>query len=243
MQVSLKHGFVFFCTPKNASNSVEAMLRPHIDLDLQGSPAVRHTNVRQYRQYLAPYLATVAPQVSLETLALVREPVSWLYSWYRFRARSELRESRHVNSTAHVTFAGFLEAYLEDPQPEFARVGSQAEFLQDEQGAAGIDRLFAYEGLQGLVDYLSDRIGEPLSLRTINVSPTRVYRSNLLEKAGALHRRIRSRLVRDAQPRQEGPDPRAELPAALRERLILRLERDFALHAAARGAGAGKLTA
>ncbi|HEX5788455.1 MAG TPA: hypothetical protein VFY03_09765 [Woeseiaceae bacterium] len=238
MQISLKHGFVFFCTPKNASNSIEDMLRPHIDLDLQGSPAVRHTNVRQFRRYLAPYLADVAPETRFETLALVREPVSWLYSWYRFRARSQLRETHHVNSTAHVSFRGFLEAYLEEPQPEFARVGSQAEFLEDEAGRHGIDRLFAYEDLPALVHYLAGRIGEPLSLRAINVSPGRVYRSNLLEKLGALHRRARARLVRDAHPRPQGPDPRDGLPGPLLDALTARLQRDFELHASAqRGPG------
>ncbi len=239
MQVSLKHGFAFLCTPKCASNSIEDMLRPYIDIDLQGAPAVRHTNVRQYRRYIQPYLSAVAPEVPIETFALVREPVSWLYSWYRFRARSALRAQDHVNSTAHVNFAEFVEAYLGDPQPEFARVGSQADFLLDEQGLPGVDHLFAYENVQRLVDALSARMGRPLALRSINVSPGRVYRSNLLENVGALQRRIRSRLVRSPRAAHVPvPDPSA-LEPAISAALLARLRSDFELHQRARASAHG----
>ncbi len=239
MQISLNHRFAFFCTPKCASNSIEAMLRPHVDVDLQGSPQVRHTNVTQYRRYLAPYLAEVAPDTWVETVALVREPVSWLYSWYRFRARSELRAQKHVNSTSHVSFEEFLAAYLAEPQPEFARVGSQADFLLDENGRQGVDHLFAYENVDGLVDWFAGRIGTSLTLRAINVSPGRVYKSNLLEQFGALQRRLRSRLVRNSRhPRTSKPETRPELPAGLGAALASRLHKDFELHAAALGRSA-----
>jgi hypothetical protein len=236
MQISLKHRFVFFCTPKCASNSVEAMLRPHVDIDLQGSPQVRHTNVRQYQRFLAPYLAEIAPDTTVETVALVREPVSWLYSWYRFRARSELRATKHVNSTSHVSFEEFIAAYLTEPQPAFARVSSQADFLLDDHGRRGVDHLFAYESVGVLVDWFAGRIGVPLSLRTINVSPGRVYKSNILEQIGALQRQVRSRLVRDSRPAQASKrETSPVLPAELDAALASRLRRDFELHAAALG--------
>ena len=204
-----------------------------------GFTQVRHTNVTQYRRYLEPYLAEVAPDATVETVALVREPISWLHSWYRFRARSELRVQKHVNSTSHVSFEEFLAAYLAEPQPEFARVGSQADFLLDENGRQGVDHLFTYENVEGLVDWFAHRIGIPLSLRAINVSPVRVYKSNLLEQIGALQRRVRSRLVRDSRhSRPPTPETRPELPPGLRAALASRLQRDFELHAAALGRSA-----
>lgn len=236
MQVSLKHGFVFLCTPKCASNSIEDMLRPYIDLDFQGTPSVRHTNVRLYRRYVLPYLQTVAPEVPIETFALVREPVAWLHSWYRFRARSALRSQKHANSTAHVSFAEFIEAYLSDPQPEFAKVGTQADFLLDEAGNPGVDRLYAYDNIQGLVDELAGRMDRRLTLRAINVSPGKVHRSNLLEKLDALHRRVRSRLVRKGEA--AGPSARAPdlgLDAGVSAALAVKLGRDFELYRSAIG--------
>jgi hypothetical protein len=234
VQVSLNHRFVFLCTPKCASNSIEVMLRPYVDLDLQGSPSVRHTNVRQFRRYLEPYLMAVAPDTEFETVALIREPVSWLYSWYRFRARNALRTRQHIHCTSHVTFGEFVEAYLANPQPAFARVGSQSEFLTDEDGNLGVDHLFAYEKVQTLVTFFSERVGRRLALRSINESPARVYRSNVLEKADALFRRLRSRLVRDAGVRQASQhDPQTELSTDVQHALTSKLSSDFALHRAA----------
>ena len=234
MQVSLEHRFVFLCTPKCASNSIEAMLRPYVDMDFQGSPAVRHTSVRQFRRYLAPYLVAVAPDTEFETVALIREPVSWLYSWYRFRARNALRTKKHIHCTSHVTFGEFVVAYLADPQPAFARVGSQSDFLTDEDGNLGVDHLFAYENVQALQTFFSQRLGRRLALRSINASPARVYRSNVLENADALFRRLRSRLVRDAGVRRAPQhDPRSELSTDVQQALASKISRDFDLHRAA----------
>jgi len=234
VQVSLEHRFVFLCTPKCASCSIEAMLRPYVDMDLKGAPSVRHTNVRQFRRHLKPFLVAVAPDTVFETVALIREPVSWLYSWYRFRARNALRAKKHIHCTSHVTFSEFVEAYLANQQPAFARVGSQSEFLTDEDGNLGIDHLFAYENAQALVTFFSERLGRRLALRSINVSPARVYRSNVLENADALFRRLRSRLVRDTGVRQAPQhDPKTDLSSDVQHALTSKISRDFDLHRAA----------
>ena len=176
----------------------------------------------------------MAPDTEFETVALIREPVSWLYSWYRFRARNALRTQKHIHCTSHVTFGEFVEAYLANPQPAFARVGSQSEFLTDEDGNLGVDHLFAYEKVQALVTFFSERVGWRLALRSINESPARVYRSNVLENADALFRRLRSRLVRDAGVRQAPQhDAKSNLSADVQHALESRLSRDFALHRAA----------
>ena len=86
MLISVKHRYAFFCTPKCASNSVEAMLKPHADIHLLGTPQLRHTDVRQYASHIQPYLDEAAPGVAVERVAIIREPVAWLHSWYRFRA-------------------------------------------------------------------------------------------------------------------------------------------------------------
>lgn len=193
MLISLRHNFAFFCTPKNASNSVEAMLKPYADIHLLGSPQVRHTNVRDYERYISPYLQSVAPDNAVERIALIREPVAWLYSWYRFRARSALRDGQSLNSTAHLSFAEFIDEYLTVSPRPFAQVGTQLEFVTAADGGLGIDRLYAYENLDELVAYFSALVGSELAIRAINVSPTKVYKSNLLEALGALSRRLRSR--------------------------------------------------
>ena len=236
MQISLKHGFVFLCTPKCASNAIEDMLRQYVDMDLQGSPRIRHTTVREYDRYLRPYLVALEPDRPIETIAVIREPLSWLYSWYRFRARSTLRVQRHANSTSHVSFSEFIEAYLTNPQPEFARVGSQADWLLGDSDELGIDRLFPYESLPRLVSYFSDRIEKPLSLRRLNVSPRRIYKSDLFEMVSAVRRHIWARNLRDcAQDSTCLPDPQFALPPRVTAELRVRLRRDIELHSQALG--------
>lgn len=233
MLISLKHQFTFFCTPKCASNSIEAMLKPHSEIHLLGSPQVRHTDAAGYARHIEPYLAEVAPGSEFERVAIIREPVSWLHSWYRFRARSALRGGDHENSTAHVSFAEFVEAYLEESPPPYAAVGSQLEFLRGTDGGLGVDRLFAYERLDELVEFFSGRIGQALSLHAINVSPSKVYRSNLLERIGSLGRRMRARAAGRSGGKGSAPDSRAELSATALARLEQRIVEEVELHAAA----------
>lgn len=221
MLISLKHRFVFLCTPKCASNSIEAMLKPHAEIHLLGSPQVRHTNVRQFERHLRPYLDEVTSENDFELVAVIREPVAWLHSWYRFRARKSLRGGSNKNSTAHLSFSEFVTAFLStDSRPEFANVGSQLDFLHDANGSVGVDRLYAYDNLADLEAYFSKLVGAQLSMRAINVSPTRVYRSNIIEAVASLSRRLRSRFaVGRASPVKAGADPRAELAEDLRARL------------------------
>lgn len=240
MLISLKHRYAFFCTPKCASNSIEAMLKPHAEIHLLGSPQVRHTNARQYEQFIQPYLADVAPVDSLESkkpierIAIIREPVAWLHSWYRFRARSALRNADSQNSTAHVTFSEFVDAYLSVPQPPFAQVGTQLEFLLNAAGKLGVDRLYAYDNLNQLAVYFSALVGQQLSLLAINVSPTKVYKSNILEGLGALRRRIWSRgNVSGRRARSAVADARSELTEQQLARLEARFSEEMELYASA----------
>jgi len=235
MLISLKHRFTFFCTPKCASNSIEAMLKPHAEIHLLGSPQVRHTSARQYANHIAPYLAEVAPGTEFERIAIIREPVAWLHSWYRFRARSALRGADSENSTAHVSFAEFVDAYLSDSQPPFARVGTQLEFLLGHDAKLGVDRLFAYEQLDELVAWFGERVDQSLSLHAINVSPSKVYTSNLMERLGALGRGIRARLGGSSgkKGRDTAPDARGELTESQLKRLDDRFRQERDLHATA----------
>jgi hypothetical protein len=211
------------------------MLKPHAEIHLLGSPQVRHTNAQQYADHIEPYLAEVAPNTAFERVAIIREPVGWLHSWYRFRARSELRGSDNPNSTAHVSFADFIDAYLDAAPPPFAQVGTQREFLLAADSSLGVDRLFAYERLDELVAHFADRIGQSLSLHAINVSPSKVYRSNLLERLGALARRIRGQVggKQGGQSKEAAIDSRGQLSAGQLERLENRFAEEVELHTTA----------
>ena len=213
MLISEEHAFVFFCTPKCASNSVEAMLKPYARLQLLGSPPVRHTNVRTFDAYIRPYLESVAPKTEFTRVAIVRDPVDWLYSWYRFRSRAELRGGASENSTAGVSFEEFVDSYLDaESRPAYADVGSQAEFLATESGEIGVDRLFAFDELDELLSFFSARIGKPLSLTALNVSPSKASQNRAVEQVLSIMRRVKSRLGLGSV----GPKPKVQAEAAER---------------------------
>jgi hypothetical protein len=56
--------------------------------------------------------------------------------------------------------------------PPFAKVGSQAKFLEAQKNGTGVSHLFAYEDQTGLHRFLRERLGEFPALIRENVSPS-----------------------------------------------------------------------
>lgn len=168
MMVFLKEKLVFFATPKTASTSIELALGTTCDIRISKVPNAKHTPYRKYQRLLEPFIMTLTGDEP-DTVAVIREPIDWLGSWYRYRSRPELDGNK--NSTAGVTFNQFIESYLSDDPKPFASIGSQAKFMSDKDGAVGMSHLFRYEDIDGLVRFLQNRIGKQFQLGRANQSP------------------------------------------------------------------------
>ncbi|KIN69659.1 Gamma-glutamyl kinase [Sulfitobacter donghicola DSW-25 = KCTC 12864 = JCM 14565] len=105
----------------------------------------------------------------MELLAVMREPISWLSSWYRYRQRPSMKGN--PSSTFDVTFDEFVLAYMKGKRPPFAEVGSQLKFLERQPNGTGITHLFAYENQERLQRFLEERLSVKLDLPQQNVSP------------------------------------------------------------------------
>ena len=103
--------------------------------------------------------------------AVIREPVDWLGSWYRYRQRPGMEG--HRNSTHDISFDDFVLAYMKGQRPGFANVGSQFKFLERQPNGTGVTHLFRYEDQAGLQTFLQDRLGVTFELGQENVSPAR----------------------------------------------------------------------
>lgn len=102
-------------------------------------------------------------------MAVVRNPIDWLGSWYRYRTRPDL--IGHENSTRGISFDDFVLEYCKgDPAP-FANVGSQNKFLRINEGEIGVDHLFQYEQWDRVIRYLEERLELTIKLKQKNVSP------------------------------------------------------------------------
>lgn len=158
---------VFLATPKTGSTAIAAALEPLAALSVQRPPVLKHTTVRRYHRFIGPYLKAASGE-SFTTVALMREPVDWLGSWYRFRRREDVLDDRA--RTDGISFDDFARAYCRKPQPAFANVGAQARFLAPE-GFPRVDHIFRYEAMARFVEFLEDRLGCAIELPVLNVSP------------------------------------------------------------------------
>ncbi len=167
MLVFWEQRLVFLATPKTGSTALAAALEPLAAVSVQRPPVLKHTTVQRFHRFIGPYLK-VASGHDFTTVALMREPVDWLGSWYRFRRREDLLDD--AASTRNMSFDDFANAYCEKPQPGFANVGSQARFLTP-PGRQPVDRIFRYEDIGTFVDFLEDRLNCEILLPRLNVSP------------------------------------------------------------------------
>lgn len=169
MLIFLKPRIVLLSVPKTGTTALEQALSERAEIAFRGRPEIKHLNLRQYQNRIQPLLRPLGG-APFETVAVIREPVDWLKSWYRFRARDELIGK--PNSTAAISFARFIEDYLAPGRrPAHARLGRQSEFMLDGEGRFAVDHLFRYEAMPALVDFLQARLGQQITLPRANVSP------------------------------------------------------------------------
>lgn len=163
MLIFWKARLALLAVPKTGTTALELALAPDADAAVLNPPGLKHCNVRKFRRDLSGFFEQNGRR-PLELVATMREPVDWLGSWYRYRSRDAL--NGQPNSTAGITFDAFVEAYLSHSPPPFAKVGSQANFLE-----GGVDHLFAYGDQKGLLGFLGDRLGRTIETQPTNVSP------------------------------------------------------------------------
>lgn len=159
---------VFFSVPKTGTTAIESALAPHAALAVTGPPELKHAPVYRYNRFFRPMVEKFVGE-DVETIAVLREPISWLGSWYRYRRRPFL-EGRSV-STSGMSFAEFVEGYLAEPRPPFANVGAQSKFVEPRPNGTSIHRLFRYENMEACVRFLEDRLELKIDLPELNVSP------------------------------------------------------------------------
>ncbi|MGB8812347.1 MAG: hypothetical protein WCC57_04110 [Paracoccaceae bacterium] len=157
----------FLANPKTGSTAIETALESLASVAILRPPVLKHTNVRRYHRFFGPYLQKASGN-DFAVVALMREPIDWLGSWYRYRQREDVTAPR--KSTHGISFDAFVAAYCADVQPEYAAVGSQSEFLMP-RNELGLDHLFRYEDIDTFIDFLEDRLGCEIILPRLNVSP------------------------------------------------------------------------
>ncbi len=168
MLVFYKERLAFLSVPKTGTTAYEAALAPRADMVISEPPMLKHAPVYRYNRFIRPMFERVC-DVELELMAVMREPVSWLGSWYRYRQRPFMEGK--PNSTHGISFDDFVLAYMKGNKPGFADVGSQFQFMKSQPNGTGITHYFRYEDQPRLQSFLQERLGVELNLTRENVSP------------------------------------------------------------------------
>jgi hypothetical protein len=126
-------------------------------------------NARLFQLRFAPILAANGyPRDSYELVCVVREPVDWVASWWRFLSRPELAHSPKY--VGHLGFEDFADRVINGQ----IRVGNIMKFVTDSNGDRVPATLFRYDRIDAAAASLASRVGmRPPLLRSQNRSPAR----------------------------------------------------------------------
>ena len=173
-----KARLVILSQPKTGTTALEAALSARASIVANKPPELKHMSYRGFMKYVAPLIEvqTGLDRSDYEVVAVMREPVDWLGSWYRYRTRDELKKPgnpRGVNFTGNMSFDDFVRDIClpASEQPPHAQIKTPSWVALSGTGSIGIDRLFAYEALDAFYDFITDRTGKPIETGTTNVSP------------------------------------------------------------------------
>jgi hypothetical protein len=168
MLVSIRRRLGYLAIPKTGTQALESVLAPRCDLVFGGVPRARHMNMKTYERFVLPYLESLNAG-DIEVFCVVREPVDWLGSWYRYRRRDGLRKAQ--KTTRDISFADFVAAYLERTPPAYANLRPMSSFVVGRSGKPAVTRMFRYDDLGAMTAFLSRRFRHSFELPRINVSP------------------------------------------------------------------------
>lgn len=169
MLVFWKEKLVILAVPKTGTTALAEAFAPHADMIINEPPELKHAPVFRYNRFFRPMFEKACGVDHMDLMAIMREPVDWLGSWYRYRRRDFMKGK--PNSTHEITFDEFVLEYCKEERRSFANVGSQAKFLEPRPNGTKVTHLFRYEDSQASLTFLAERLGLDLDIPQRNVSP------------------------------------------------------------------------
>lgn len=205
MMASLRFGFIVLSMPKCASSSLQQALTPVCDVRFKDH--MKHVDFAFVERWVLPMLrarrapAPYAPRI----FCLMREPIDWLYSWYRYSWGADGRPTPTGgvprSGPAYPDFAAFLEAYFSSSPPHVGGVLRQTDFLRGADGAPGAIELIRFEDHPRLLRILEGMCGQAIELKVTNRSrPRRDADFAGVDLAGLRRRLAAEYAVYDAIP-------------------------------------------
>ncbi|MDO5621943.1 MAG: hypothetical protein Q4G24_10780 [Paracoccus sp. (in: a-proteobacteria)] len=158
---------VFLATPKAGSTAVQVALESLASVAVDRPAPLKHADSETFHRHILPWLNATAGE-SFTTVALMREPVSWLASWYRFLLRDDAENTDHP--MANCSFDRFAQDYCAGQATHIRSIQPQSAFLGTSPHR--VNRIFRYEDIDRFTHFLEDRLDCVINLPRINVPPS-----------------------------------------------------------------------
>ena len=168
MLVFVDANLVLFAVPKTGSTAYHMALKGRADIAFAGKQPYKHMSLRKYQRHFGPYLEAAHGLVP-ERMAVMRDPIEQIRSWYKYRSRDGVRGKNAVPEG--MSFDQFVGEVIAKRPRDFAKLGNQLTFLSLEDGNLGTDHLFAYEKPLLIRQFLARRLGKDFETQKKNVSP------------------------------------------------------------------------
>lgn len=167
MLLSDQKSFIFVANTKTASTSIESALMPWTDLHRAGSSERKHVSIRHIDALEPEFFAAAGrgPEAFFR-FGVMREPVEWLGSWFRYRKGNKTASPLPKGTD----FAGFWA--MNDWN---IRRGNGARYLQRhlfcaDDGKVLTDVIIPYGALETMFAEICDLLEIEASLPRHNVS-------------------------------------------------------------------------
>lgn len=169
---------VILSQPKTGTTALDNALGPRASIAINNPPPLKHMQYHKFMRFVAPWIKAQVglDRADYEVVSVMREPIDWVGSWYRYRTRDALKgggKKQRGSYAGNVSFEEFVQEVLK-PKAErerFAYLGSPCSVALDEDGSVGCDRIYPYEDLSGLYSLIEERTKKPVELAQMNVSP------------------------------------------------------------------------
>jgi hypothetical protein len=167
MLISVRHKFLFVANTKAASTSIEAILGPYAEIAHPGGPHGKHLPLSRIRaDYWFLFKTPVLPFSGFFRFGVMRDPVDWILSWYRYRKGNKV-ESPLPDSMTFEQFwrAGDWNIHMASGAPY-----GQSRIFVDADGAPMADMILPYPQLEAQLPPVLALLGVNARMPKLNVS-------------------------------------------------------------------------
>lgn len=160
MLISFKKRFIFVANTKSASTTIEHLLEKHCQIAIREQRFGKHLPYAKIEEIFEPLFEFSGDRMEeYLRFGVIRDPVSWIVSWYNYRQREALPRS-NPKSSHDVTFPEFVEEVVSTGKRKpFAQLGAQKNKLLDGSGKIGVDYLIPLNRLQGDLSKICSALG------------------------------------------------------------------------------------